>query len=677
MQKSRNPLRIGIPMALACLLLTASGVAQEEASRDISDVSLEDLLKVSVSVATKTALSLRETPSIVSLVTEEEIANSGARDLIDVLRLIPGFDFGVDVQGVVGIGVRGNWAHEGKALLLVDGQEFNEALFSNIPFGRHFPVDSIRRVEVIRGPGSAIYGGYAELAVINIITKGAEDLNGAQVSSSYGVMGDALGQRNVSVSAGTRRKDLAVAVTGSVSQGNRSDRNFVDVYGDSYPMADASELNHVYLNASLQYKGFGSRFFLDRYHTTMRDAASNITPWVIPIDFQSLFLDFWYDIKVNDKLTVTPRFKFRRQEPWKSNTADVQRMVDEYPGVYDFLQVDKTSDRITANVTATYDPFKRLNIVAGTEFFREKATDRIGLFSNNLATLSYNNAAFFGQGLIKTPVVDIAVGARFDRHSRSGSSFVPRFGVMRHFDRVHFKFLYSRAFRAPGIENLNLNPLIRPEKTTVLEFEVGYLVSKSILVTVNFYDIKIRNPIVYFYDVEDPVQPEKYVNFPRTGTRGLEMEWRFKGNWGYVTANYSYYRANDNRVPAYGVPGDDGVLLAFPAHKLTVNGHLKLTKRLSVNPSLVYLSKRYGVSGLNEAQDDAVISSFDPKALVNLYFQYKETGVKGLTLGFGVANLLNAKYSFLQPYSDGWHAPYPDRSREFYVKATYVFQAGQ
>ncbi|MFL5730022.1 MAG: hypothetical protein ACJ75J_11100, partial [Cytophagaceae bacterium] len=61
---------------------------------------LEALINSVIGVASKKPLSLRKSPSIISLVTSEEIARSGARDLIDVLRLLPGFDFGVDVQGV-------------------------------------------------------------------------------------------------------------------------------------------------------------------------------------------------------------------------------------------------------------------------------------------------------------------------------------------------------------------------------------------------------------------------------------------------------------------------------------------------------------------------------------------------------------------------------------------------
>lgn len=147
---------------------------------------------------------MRESPSIISLITKEEISKSGARDLIDVLRLVPGIDFGMDIEGVVGIGMRGNWANEGKVLVLLDGQEMNEIISAGNMFGNHYPIEQIKKIEVIRGPGPAIYGGYAEYGVVNIITHQAEDINGITISGTYGQMEKDYGRRNLNVSVGKK-----------------------------------------------------------------------------------------------------------------------------------------------------------------------------------------------------------------------------------------------------------------------------------------------------------------------------------------------------------------------------------------------------------------------------------------------------------------------------------------
>ncbi len=143
---------------------------------DIFDMTLEQLMGLEISIASKIALTQKESPAIVSVVTKDEIQNSGARDLIDVLRLVPGIDFNGDVWGMVGISMNGNWGNNGKVLLMIDGQEQNEIAFSSLFFGNHYPVEIIKRIEIIRGPGSAIYGGFGELGVINIKLKKAKIL---------------------------------------------------------------------------------------------------------------------------------------------------------------------------------------------------------------------------------------------------------------------------------------------------------------------------------------------------------------------------------------------------------------------------------------------------------------------------------------------------------------------
>ncbi|MGZ4060958.1 MAG: TonB-dependent receptor plug domain-containing protein, partial [Bacteroidia bacterium] len=146
-------------LSLAQDTIPANDSLNKKDTLDYYDMSLEQLQKIKavgvsseleklinslIGVASIKPLSGRESPSIVSLITEEEIKNSGARDLMDILNMVPGIDFGVDVEGVVGIGMRGNWAHEGKVLLLLDGQEMNEGLFGTTQFGNHIPVDQIK-----------------------------------------------------------------------------------------------------------------------------------------------------------------------------------------------------------------------------------------------------------------------------------------------------------------------------------------------------------------------------------------------------------------------------------------------------------------------------------------------------------------------------------------------------
>ena len=226
-------------------------------------ISVDELLNMKLTVSKK-ELPLREQPSIVSVITTEDIANSGATDLIEVLQMIPGINFGYDTEGVIGIIMRGNWANEGKILLLVDGMEMNEQFYYSMQFGNHYPIEQIKRIEIIRGPGSAIYGGSAELGVINIITRNGDDINGLSVSPIYSQMNSNYGILSAAISSGVKIKDFNISLHGYISERNRSEDNFSNLGDTVYNLSDGNSLTKQrWLNFQLSYKGIQTRFIFD------------------------------------------------------------------------------------------------------------------------------------------------------------------------------------------------------------------------------------------------------------------------------------------------------------------------------------------------------------------------------------------------------------------------------
>ena len=229
-------------------------------------ISIDELLEMSLTVSSKTSLKTRETPGIVSIITSEDIKTSGARDLIDIFQTLPGFNFGYDVDGIIGLSARGNWGHEGKILVLVDGLEMNEGLYTTYQFGNHFPVDQIERIEVIRGPGSSLYGGYAELGVINIITKSAYTIDGAEIYATAGTFSDIHSRSSGGLNFGKAYKNFVVDLKGFYGSGKRTNQRFVDFYGDLYtPGDDYFDYQTVNINLGLKYKDLESRFIFDDY----------------------------------------------------------------------------------------------------------------------------------------------------------------------------------------------------------------------------------------------------------------------------------------------------------------------------------------------------------------------------------------------------------------------------
>ena len=171
-----------------------TGATQERPPADLGDLTLEQLVEVQlVSVASRRPQKATEAPSVVTVVTGDEIRRQGYRTLGDVLRTLPGFyvtnDRNYSYVGVRGFGRPGDY--NTRILVLVDGIRTNDNIYDGAYVGRESPLDAnlVARVEVSRGPGAAVYGDNAFFAVVNIVTRNGGEAHGVEVdagASSFG-----------------------------------------------------------------------------------------------------------------------------------------------------------------------------------------------------------------------------------------------------------------------------------------------------------------------------------------------------------------------------------------------------------------------------------------------------------------------------------------------------------
>jgi outer membrane cobalamin receptor len=255
----------------------------------------------------------------------------------------------------------------------------------------------------------------------------------------------------------------------------------------------------------------------------------------------------------------------------------------------------------------------------------------------------------------------LSAGARYDDNEDFASAFSPRIAWTKAMDKFHFKAIYGMGFRSPGIDNLTANPRLKPEKSKTTELETGYLACTDVYLTADVFDMRIDDPIVFYTSGAG----QEYGNYGHTGTRGFELSAKVKKNWGYANLSYSYYVAYDNKVDFYD-SGVSGTLLAFARGKAALSASFSAARDLVISPSAVYYSGRRGYTAANTVTDLGDV------ALVNLYIARKNLLRGRLELGFGVYNVFNAPYSYIQPY-DGGHSPLPALSREFRTRAAYRF----
>ena len=180
-----------------CLLLAMSCVRGEEAQNDqkktiststIADLSIEQLLDIKITSASKKVEKASDTPSAVYVITQEDIRRSGATSIPEALRLAPGLNVAQVSSSSWAISSRGfQGTLANKLLVLIDGRSVYTPLYSGVYWGVQDTVlEDIDRIEVIRGPGATVWGANAVNGVINIITKSSEDTHGGLVSGSAG-----------------------------------------------------------------------------------------------------------------------------------------------------------------------------------------------------------------------------------------------------------------------------------------------------------------------------------------------------------------------------------------------------------------------------------------------------------------------------------------------------------
>ena len=180
---------VGVFLALVLSVLSPARVAAQAPAAPAAP-SLDSLLRTHISAASKYAQTSAEAPASVTIVTSDEIRQFGYTNLQELLENVPGFYVSND-RNYSYLGTRGfsrPTDYNDRILLLIDGHTMNDQTWGGANVGSEMPLDLsiVERVEVVRGPGSALYGTNAIFAVINIVTKSGSTLDGVHVSARLG-----------------------------------------------------------------------------------------------------------------------------------------------------------------------------------------------------------------------------------------------------------------------------------------------------------------------------------------------------------------------------------------------------------------------------------------------------------------------------------------------------------
>jgi outer membrane receptor for ferrienterochelin and colicin len=640
-----------VPVFLVLSFIISISYGQVDTSYTSATSDVKELLRLSAlkskdestTVATQVEVPIREVPSIVSVLTEDDIVRSGARDLRELLSLLPGLDFATDVQNVTGMGVRGLWGLEGKVLVLLDGNTMNETSYGAFSFSQHIFLGNIKRIEIIRGPGSAIYGGIGALCVINITSKNySESTTVGRISQSFGLSQNQLSRQMMQFGFGKRWDNgFSISTTGTISQANISNH----LSADTLNYADSSKVNTNQFGFHASYKKLSVAMLYDGHKVDYVEGPgrSVFNGWYAQINYQ------W---RISEKLTLFPTVKIKIQKPW-----DLENV-----GGQDGSISSTTNHRNLAGARLLYEPNERFSLASGMEYYMDDAIyDNLAKsFSNGENSISFNNLALFAQGIYKTKWFNITGGFRVDDHNYFGTAFVPRLGITHAGKYWHAKLLYTNAFKAPTIVNLDVNNDIRPERFASGELEMGFQPREGVTITGNFFYTQVKNPILY-YSLTG--LSSEYRNGEQVGSAGFELSATIKKGWGRLHANYSYYQMANSKESYFEVP-DKLALLGFPQHKMAAQVFVILSENISTTFTALIQGSKYHVD------TEKKIVSIEPIASLNVLFTHTHFLYPSLTLTAGVYNIFDQTQWLVQPYnwaaqSAGNKNPTPGMGREF------------
>lgn len=255
-----NSARAAATEAMVSAVNTSTSVTAPPALEAKSGEAYEE----KVVTASRREQSPLDAPNAVTIITEEDIRLSGARSIPDLLRRVPGMDVMAMSYSDYNVSMRGfNRRVANKILVLVDGRTIYEDFLGGMLWrGQTFDLLDVQRIEVVRGPGSAIYGAYAYTGMVNIITKRPEEISGsvAEVRAGNGDTVEATYQY------GERHGPVGIRASVGYERGNKYELEFDPTRVDfttnvENPMISLNQVRFD-LNGEYNLKNENGRVFL-------------------------------------------------------------------------------------------------------------------------------------------------------------------------------------------------------------------------------------------------------------------------------------------------------------------------------------------------------------------------------------------------------------------------------
>jgi len=653
---------VAVIVAAIAAASTLSAQPPPEVSSGLGSGATEDILfdnPAAVETASLYAQTLKDAPANVTIITDKDIRRQGYRTLAAALNNVRGFYFTsegyLQYAGVRGFSLPGDF--NTRILVMVNGHNMTDNIFGSFYlFGQDFGIDMdlVQRIEIVRGPSSALYGSNGIFATINIFTRAPADSRPLTVSTELGNFGEK--KTHISSSSYLGR---GVNLLLSFSAFNTTGREII-----AAPMGSFAGGRTDKVGAEQGYHSFAQLTFRNwNFMANFSDRLMLAPVGLYKADFGDPgtkvrnahnFVEASWSREVGRDSSVRLRFNYDQfryfgRYDYADGNGGVDDVRDEAAGDWLGTQVSFRTpmSRIGAltlggQVAADLQNLQRTYLQAMPDaLFRDTSARDVayGVFAQQAWNISPKLTAYFG--------------ARFDDSKRQYSFVSPRVAlVYQPSIQTSYKFMYGRAFRNPSTYERywEPNPLLKAERMNTYEISAEHAIAKHLDLIGTVFHYRLDGLIQGVAVTERVLQ---YRNVAASQSTGVEVEIQGQPvEWLHLSAALTANRAR------YSTPSR--LLPNSPAHLAHFRVAIALPGKLFDFSSAVrYLSGR----------QDAYGSPVSGVALADFTFSTRPI-FHDFSMQMGVRNLMNE--IIRDPVSqEHLLAVMPQAGRSIFVKLTW------
>lgn len=548
-------------------------------ARQIFDMSLEELLQLKVITPSKEQEKIKEAPAIISVITERDIKQYAFKNLGDILDMATStFIYGSFYLPNNMITIRGEVTSHycTHVLLLLNGRPVRSSKEGYyLPILRSFPISSIKQIEILRGPGSALYGSNAYAGVINIITK-----EGSQQETSAIINYGSFGTSTAQIATGFAKNDLNISIGGFYQNSEGWDYEIRGASGDSlYPKTITPAIESskgISLNSS--YKEIMLNAYLGSNYQMIGQQSQKwwyADEWYLGTTKALVDLGYTHDFnnKLSSKINITYNYLYYWQ-PYDIHANDYREWGycnDYIIEMIHFYSPNPTIKLKLGGLTNT-----QTGVIQNTETLSDGTPYNVWENPENpdpyYVVPKYNETWWSTYGTMNySPIqqLHITLGAHANKTSNLDLHIVPRLGIVcTPLEFLSIKLLYGQAFRSPDyfelyskVNGIYGNKYLNPEKIKTYETQL-VLSRKKYEIAISYFnnsqtDIIGRSLSSDSLVVIDGVSQPTFINSEGLKSQGIEIESKFSISSNCNALFSTLYHENEDlsgQENIYGLP---------------------------------------------------------------------------------------------------------------------------